>query len=163
MTDLWMEACLSFRSYIPKRLEVGMLFLRTTPDGKPYVFKLERTPLNTDEFIKEVGWPVEPYIVDIGNPQKDEQEIVVAEPHQIAWWDDGDYTPDLFDVTVEQFNEILENYDGWLDIMMEEDEDGDMIPYLLKGKVVIRYVVDEDDDSPEDPSDSEQWHPDTIF
>lgn len=165
MTNLWMEACVSFRSYVPKRLEIGMLFLHTRADGTPYVFKLERMPLNEEEFIKDVGYPVEPYIVDIGDVHKGEQEIVMAEPHQIGWWDDGDYTPDLFEITVDTWNTILEEYDGWVDVAMEEDEEYDVIPYLIKGKIVLRYVVEEGDDSPEDSSDNEedQWHPDVIF
>jgi len=169
---MWMEACLSFRSYIPKRLEEGMLFLKND-NGTPYVFKLEKVPLNQEAYIQEMGYPVEPYIVDIGDPNKDEMEEIVAEPHQIGWWDEGDEFEDLFSVDVRHFNTILLDYDGWVDVMMEEEDD-DIFPYLLNGKMVLRYVVsetddslgdeeEEEDDNDDDKQEEETWHPDSIF
>jgi hypothetical protein len=150
---MWMEACLSFRSYIPRKLEEGMLFLGND-NGTPYIFKLEKVPLNQEAYIQEMGYPVEPYIVDIGDPNKDEVEEVVAEPHQIGWWDEGEEFEDLFSVDVRHFNNILLDYDGWVDIAMEDDEEGNIFPSLINGKITLRYVVNEEED---------EWIPNAEF
>jgi len=140
---MWMEACLSFRSYIPRKLEEGMMFLGND-NGTPYIFKLEKVPLNQEAYVREMGYPVEPYIVDIGDPNKDEVEEIVAEPHHIGWWDEGEEFEDLFSVDVHHFNTILLDYDGWVDIAMEDDEHGNIFPSLINGKITLRYVVPEE-------------------
>jgi hypothetical protein len=101
-----------------------------------------------------MGYPVEPYIVDIGDPKKDEVEEIVAEPHQIGWWDEGEEFEDLFSVDVRHFNTILLDYDGWVDIAMEDDEEGNIFPSLINGKITLRYVV---------PEEEEEWIPDAEF
>lgn len=136
---MWMSACLSFRSYIPKRLEIGMIFLSSVNE-EPFVFKLERVPVDEETFIKEVGYPVEPYIVDIGENPEDDVEVVLAEPHQIAWWDAGEDVEDLVDIEVEQFNSILQNHNGWLDIEMDDEDQ----PNIFMGKVTLREFDYED-------------------
>lgn len=136
---MWMSACLSFRSYIPKRLEIGMIFLSSVNE-EPFVFKLERIPVDEETFIKEVGYPVEPYIVDIGENPDDDVEVVLAEPHQIAWWDAGEDVEDLVDIEVEQFNSILQNHNGWLDIEMDDENQ----PNIFMGKVTLRECEYED-------------------
>lgn len=136
---MWMSACLSFRSYIPKRLEIGMIFLSSINE-EPFVFKLERIPVDEETFIKEVGYPVEPYIVDIGENPEDDVEVVLAEPHQIAWWDAGEDVEDLVDIEIEQFNSILQNDNGWLDIEMDDEDQ----PNIFMGKVTLRAFEYED-------------------
>jgi hypothetical protein len=135
---MWKQVCLSFRSYIPKRIEVGMMFLSSV-NGMPFVFILERTPINDEEFLKEVGYPVEPYIVDIGENPEDDVEVVLAEPHQIAWWDAGEDVEDLVDIEVEEFNDILQQDNGWLEIEMDSDDQ----PNIFMGKVTLRPLAGE--------------------
>lgn len=136
---MWMMLQLSLRSYIPKRIETGMMFLKFTKEGEPFVFKLERTPINEEEWLRDVGYPVEPYIVDIGeNPDVDVEQVIV-EPDEIGWMDEGDFTDELVSFDCPHINRILSGYDGHLELEMEETEDGNYTPLMFEGLVTIRY------------------------
>lgn len=142
---MYLECMLVFKSYNPLRLEKGMFFL------KDYVIReLTDVPLNEEEFIKENGYPVEPYIIDPGNPNED-NGYVVATPEQIGWFDEGDHSDNLSDITVKNINDILDHYEGWIDVEMTETDDGsdNYSPILYDNKVTIRM--------PQEPYDDDDW------
>lgn len=147
---MYLECMLVFKSYKPLKLEKGMLFLRD------YVIReITEIPLNQEEFISENGYPVEPYIIDPGNPNKNDG-YVVATPEQIGWFDEGEHSDELSDISVKNINDILEHYDGWIDLEMEETEDGEYVPVLYNNKVTIRMPQEPyDDDSWDDDADDE--------
>jgi len=141
-----MEVFLSFRSYIPKRIEVGMLFLANS-GGEPYVFRLERTPIDEERFIKEVGYPVEPVLIEPTDNPDVYKEIVDSD--LIGWMDEGEFTDELIDIEPRHFNRILSGYDGWVLLEVEEDEEGNIVPAVYGGKITLSYA-DDDDDEEED-------------
>jgi hypothetical protein len=158
---MFVEAQLVFKSYMPDDgLKKGMLFL-THISKEPHIYVLNTLPSNEDEFMKINGFPVEPYIVDTGNPNIPNDEIIYAHPLQIGWMDDGDHSDELYDIELRNINKIISEYDGWVYIEVEEDG----TPILYNGKVTIRYAIiedeyeiDEDADDPIDPIDDDYNH-----
>ena len=147
---MYKEAQLVFRSYMPDNgLKKGMLFL-TRLSNEPHVYELNTLPSNKDEFIKINGYPVEPYIIDEGNPNIYNDGVVYAHPHQIGWFDEGDHSDELYDIEIRNMNKIVSEYDGW--VYIEVDDEG--FPILYDDKVTISYAdVEEDYEMDEDADD----------
>lgn len=145
MNSYWIRCLLSFHSYIPKRLEIGQLFLHVDRDGDPYVFPLESLPQNEEEFIQEYGYPVEPYIVIIDDIT--DMEDVISEPDEIGWMED-EYSDDIVEIDHRHFNRILSAYGGELEIEMIDDEnvEGNITPLVVEDKVIIRYPQEEEEE-----------------
>ena len=135
------EAELVIKSYMPKRLEKGMLFVDATPDSVS-LFKLEEVPFDEEKFLVENGAPVELFIID-------DDESVIAEPHEIGWLDEGEDVDELREVTLDDINYILNECEGFLEIQIEEemfDEEEMIIPIMYEQKVVISFLQEEEDE-----------------
>ena len=134
---MWYPAEIVFNSYLPSELEVGMLFVNRISVGviEPYVelFELEEIPENMDEFMSKHGAPIELGIID-------EEENIIATHDDIGWWDEGEDTDELRDVTLEDINYILRELDGYVDV----DVDDDFIPIMYDDKIVLSLVLDEE-------------------
>lgn len=144
---MYYECRIVLKNYDPLFLEPGMYFY---PNGE--LFQLNHTPPDMKQFIEENGYPVELYIVDEGNPNL-EDGFVVAEPHQIGWFDAGDDSEDLEDIDTDLLNLILQEYEGFIDIELDSypiDDDEcqedceEYEPLLIQGKVVIRLLSDDE-------------------
>jgi hypothetical protein len=152
---MFIEALMVFKSYKPLKLEKGMLFLVQQPRFKEIV-KLDRVPANEEEYVKINGYPVEPYIIDLVNPNLSQDEVIFATPDQIGWFDEGEWSDELCDIEVRHFNRIIEGYDGYVLIEVDYDEEADdedmLSPVLYNNKVTISYadLEDEDDDNDDD-------------
>jgi len=137
---MWYEAELVVKSYKPLKLETGMLFLQVLHKGtikeQAELFALDKIPQDEQSFVERHGYPVELYIID-------EYENVIASPEQIGWWDDGDHTDELFDITASQINKIFNDYDGYVDIELEEVDGDEYSPLIYADKVTLRYVTDD--------------------
>jgi hypothetical protein len=155
------------KSYMPKQLEKGMWFISKQKDvvyGQIYeyikVYELKEVPQDMNSYIAVNGAPVEPYIVQVMN-NPDDKEYILATPDQIGWWDDGDNSDDLEDITVTIINDNIygENgNDGHISVEMIEDEDGDRHLVLFHGKVTIRHCELVDDYLEEyDDYEEEDW------
>jgi len=174
---MFTQAKLILKSYFPIKLEKGMWFLGM--QHKEIVVYQLTFDINNEEqkeiYMQLNGAPVEPYIYLEGNPNVPDETSLMAEPEQIGWFDDGEHTDDMHDITLVEINNILEN-GGYCDIEVEEehlddDEASDyikIVPVLLQGKVTIRYEDPYDDegrfdDEEEyiDEEDEEDWdhHP----
>lgn len=174
-------AKLVFKSYMPLQLEKGMWFASKQKDlvyGKVYeylqIHELTHIPQDMDSYIAVNGAPVEPYIIQpMLNPDSPEQ--ILATPDQIGWWDQGDTSDDLEDLTVQIINAYIygedgENGDIALEVFDSEDEEGiHRNVVFFHNKVTIRHVTfvdefdDDDDDYDEDtPSDDyeDDWDDD---
>ena len=149
---------LVFKSHMPKYLEPGLWFITKINPGtrKEYseIWQLDKHPTESlEEFIVKHGAPVEPYLIY--------GEEVVAEPHEIGWWDEGPHTDELRDIKLKDVNSILTNSDGFVEVEIDEDlldNEEEIAPILYGGKVTMCYVgtyddVDEDDDYEEEPWD----------
>jgi len=135
------EAELALRSYMPKTLELGMLFANVTEEGTT-LWELDKIPQDEEAFMVENGAPMEVYIID-------NDDSVIAEPHEIGWFDEGDDTDELRDITLDDINYILNEFDGWVEIEIIEDffdEDEQVIPNMYEQKVVVRLLTDEEEE-----------------
>jgi hypothetical protein len=165
---MFIEAKLVFQSYVPTEFEIGMLFLRKVRMIKlktlieyDEVFELKQIPGNREAFLLLNGWPVAPFIYSLtANP--DAFADILANPGQIGWWDDGPESDELRDISIKEYNYILENYDGHINIEIKDDvfEAGIAEPILYNDKVTLRepmeeYIDDYDEDTP--PDDYEDW------
>ena len=136
---MWYPAEIVFNSYLPPELEVGMLFVNRISVGviEPFVelFELEEIPEDPDAFMAKNGVPVELAIID-------ENGNLLASHNEIGWWDEGEHTDELRDITLDDINYLLREFDGYVDI--EYDEDEGII--ILENKVILSLVPDEDFD-----------------
>ncbi len=144
---MYLECMLVFKSYKPLKLEKGMFFLNNY-----LIRELIDIPRNQDDWIKENGYPVEMFIIDPGNPNED-NGYVIATPEQIGWFDEGDHSDQISDISIKNINDILEHYEGWIDVEMAETEEDDYVPVLYDNKVTIRM--------PQEPYDDDSWDNDS--
>jgi hypothetical protein len=138
-----LEGELAFVSYMPLELEIGMHFLSKITVGviEPIslFFTLEHIPEEPELFMSLYGAPVKMVITIPG----DDEEIL-AESEEIGWFDEcsecdeGELVP-LSDVHI---NIIINEYDGRVDLMC--DEDGDIA--TTDGKVIISFVEIEEEE-----------------
>ena len=153
---------LVFKSYKPIKLEKGMYFLIRIKD-EMVISQLVNVPMNLEEYIQQYGYPVEPYIIYPGNPNIADDGFVIAQPHQIGWWDAGEETDELYTITPKEINNIIDLYDGWVDVEIEEefDSSGRPIPIVAEGLYILSYSdeVEDDDDDEYFFEDDEPYEP----
>lgn len=148
---------LVLKSYMPRQLEPGMWFITKLNQDtiKEYIeiWALNKVPQEPmEEFITKHGAPVEPYLI------YDEQ--VVAEPHEIGWWDEGEDHDDLRDIELKDINYILEEFNGYIDIQvddwdLEHEEEINPIIYADKVTLCVPGLYDEEYDDWEE--DDDEW------
>jgi len=135
---MWYPAEISLSSYLPPELEIGMLFINRISVGvvEPYIelFELEELPEDADVFMAKHGCPVEILIIT------PEDGNVRATQEYIGWWDEGENSDEYREVTLNDINYLLREFEGYVDI--EFDDDDDII--LIEGKVVLSLVPDEE-------------------
>jgi len=134
------ECELVMKSYMPKSLEIGMLFVDVSEEGT-ILFELDSIPRDEEKFIIDNGAPMELYIVD--------EDDVFVEPHEIGWIDEGDHIDELRPISLEDVNYILNECNGWLELEIVGefwDEEEQVIPNMYEQKVVIRLLTDNDDE-----------------
>jgi len=137
---------LIFKSYKPLRLERGMLFL-VRQNKDMVIFQLTVMPIDVDAYLQLNGYPVDPYIILEGNKNLDE-DYIIAYPHQIGWWDVGEQSDELYDITSKEINQILDN-DCRVDIEVEDDEydvRGFPIPLFIQDKAILSHPLEEEND-----------------
>lgn len=144
---------LVLKSYMPKQLELGMWFITKINPGtrKEYseIWALDKFPLESlEEFIAKNGAPVEPYLI------YDEQ--VLAEPHEIGWWDDGPDFDELRDIELRDVNLIISEFDGYVDVEIDEydfahEEEVNPILYADKVTITVPGMYEEEEEDEEGP------------
>jgi hypothetical protein len=138
---MWYPAEIVLKSYIPEELETGILFVNRISVGviEPYIelFELEEIPEDIEAFLTKHGPPVELGIIDIN-------QNLLATHDQIGWWDDGEDSDEYRDITLDDINYILRELDGYVDILMDDEEEELMVDE--DGKVVLSLVPEENDD-----------------
>lgn len=151
---MFIRVKLMFRNYNPIKLEKGMLFLIDTPNGK-MVFENAHTNIDVDTYASVYGYPVKPMLVYEGNPNVPSETFIVAQDEQIGWFDDGDHSDELHDITLKEINNILMYDDGICQIEIEPfneyDDEYEVFPILHDGKCTIRYIPLEEDEDEYDP------------
>ena len=165
---MYIQAELVLKTYKPLHLEPGMFFVNIINKGTrketTELFKLDKYPLNSEEFIKQNGYPVELYILA-------EDESILASPEEIGWWDAGEDTDELYDITLKELNTIIQDYDGVLMLDVDEihtddesDEYVEVFPIKYLDKVTLSYLhhieeeeYDEEYEWDEDDIDDDTW------
>ena len=136
---MWYPAEIAVKSYLPPELEVGMLFVNRISVGviDPFIelFELEELPEDPDAFMSRHGVPIELAIID-------ESGNLLASHDEIGWWDEGDDSDEYRDITLEDINYLLREFDGYVDIEYDEDEG----VTIIEDKVVLSLVPEENDD-----------------
>lgn len=140
---MWFPAEIVLSSYLPSELEVGMLFTNRISVGviEPYIelFELEEIPEDPDVFMAKYGVPVK---LGILINDKD----IIATHEEIGWWDEGEHTDELRDITLDDINYLLRELDGYVDIEIDDEEEDSVYPIIMEGRVVLSLVPEEDDD-----------------
>jgi hypothetical protein len=140
---MWYPAEIVLKSYLPSELEAGMLFINRISVGviEPYVelFELEELPEDPDAFMAKHGVPVELAIID-------DDEDLLATHDEIGWWDEGEHTDELRDITLDDINYLLRECEGYVDIQIEDEEDFFVV--FIEDKVVLSLspAFNENDD-----------------
>lgn len=152
---MWIECELVFRHYQPSKIVSGMLFMNDIYPNNPdkqvsEVWEITEDYLDVhveDEFlIYENGYPVQPFII------QREANIIIT-PEEIGWWDAGEITEELIPIGIKEYNFILREFDGWLEILVDEEileTHGIMQPLLEDDLVILRFDQEEDDDDEEE-------------
>jgi hypothetical protein len=137
---MWYPAEISLSSYLPDELEEGMLFINRISVGvvEPYIelFELEEVPEDADAFMAKHGAPVELIIID-------DEGGLLASDDEIGWWDDGDDSDEYREVTLDDINYLLREFEGYVDVEYDENED-DFV--LIEGKVVLSLAPEDEFD-----------------
>jgi len=141
---MYYPALLILNNYVPLQLEEGMYFKSVLYPNteKEYTELWELRKLGgfvkaDDQFFAQNGYPVEIMILD-------ESGETLANHEQIGWWDEGEHTDDLRDITLSDINRILKNNDA-IEIDISEDayQINQVIPNTAEGKVILRFPVQE--------------------
>jgi hypothetical protein len=139
---MWYPAEIVVKSYLPPELEVGMLFVNRISVGviEPFIelFELDELPEDPDAFMSRHGVPVELAIIGEGKQ-------VLATGDDIGWWDEGDDTDELRDITLDDINYLLREFDGYVDIEIDDEEES-VYPVIIEGRVILSLVPEENDD-----------------
>ena len=137
---MWFPAEISLSSYLPDELEEGMLFINRISVGviEPYIelFELEEIPEDPEAFMVKHGAPIDLLIID-------DEGNIIAFQDKIGWWDEGEDTDELREITLDDVNYILRELDGYVDIEYDEIED-DFVMY--EDKIVLSIVPDDLED-----------------
>jgi len=97
-----------------------------------------------EKIISSWGYPVEICLVE-----EDDETDEISGPEDIGWFDYGEEEENLVEFSLVHINTILEQYDGLLEIQIEEEffeEDESVIPVYLEGKIIINYISEDDED-----------------
>lgn len=145
------------KNYMPEHIEKGMMFIKghraNTENEYLEVFVLSYTPISDydqEQFIANNGYPIELYLID-------EQGEVLVTPEEIGWWDEGEDSDSLTDISIRQINDIIQMYDGLVDVQVEDD--GEII--IVEGKAIMSYNTEEYEDWDETLDDGlESWQTD---
>jgi len=160
---------LVLKSYKPTKLEPGMWFVQKFQSGTRWesseVFAIDKVPQDEQEFINKNGYPVEPYIIG-------ENEEVLAEPDEIGWWDEGEQTDEYRDITIDDVNMIINEFDGeiaidgeWFGYDSDEDceyPEDKFFPTIYADKVVLSFPEYDDEWEYDTLTDQDVWEHGTI-
>jgi len=146
------------KNYMPEHIEKEMMFIRghhaNTENEYLEVFVLSYTPISDydqEQFIADNGYPIELYLID-------EQGEVLLTPKEIGWWDEGEDSDSLTDISIRQINDVIQMYDGLVDVQVEDD--GEII--IVEGKAIMSYNTEEYEEDWDEQIDEEleSWQTD---
>jgi len=156
---MYIEAKLIFQYYVPSEEQNEYIFYQKNTKGEPYVYSISGIR-NIEAYMNLNGYPVKPYILLIGNPNIDDDDVVLTQQDQIAWIDDGPDCDSLRDLEIKDMNSIIQDDD--FNIMIEVDDETDE-PILFEGKCTIMRVDVFEEYDDEWDNDEWAWALDRLF
>ncbi len=147
---MWVACELVFRNYDPQELKEGMLFINELNPGNEEKEQVEVWTLKEeniyedlvtyDMMVFECGFPVRAYIID-------DDGIPIALPEELGWFDPGSRSKELIPFTTSEMNFIMQEFDGLLEIFVNEDEleEGIIDPVYEDDLVILRFLTDDED------------------
>lgn len=149
---MFIEAQLIFKYYNPKKLEPGMLFINNLYPGNEekqhsQVWKITEDYFNKhisdDKIIEENGFPIKPFIA---------VENLIITPDEIGTFviiNEGEDEEEYIDFGVAEMNFSLREFDGLLEILIDEDTiDNEIIEPIYDedndNKVIIKFIDDDE-------------------
>lgn len=135
---MYLLAHLAFKSYDPEEIKAGMLFMDTRGDR---VIELMSDSTNKEHTVQYLGYPVQVYIVD-------DDENVLAQPHEVGLWDVNDDIHGYKPITTREYNHLIHEWDGLVEIQcIDVDPMSGLppMPAIVTGKVVLRSPVEEEE------------------
>ena len=150
---MWIAVQLAYHHYSPEKLQVGMMFMNHTCIGTDKelieLFILDEdqlTHIEKDDFISSNGYPVEPFILD-------EFGSVIIHPENIGWFE-LDAQLELMIIGVKEFNFIMREFDGLLEMFVDEDiyEEGEIEAITEKNRetkqdlAIFRFLRENEDE-----------------
>ena len=150
---MFIQAELEFRHYSPDKLEAGMLFINHINPGHPdkehvQVWQITENyfhdELPDERLIEENGYPVKPFIISdqlIVTPEEIGTFVIINE-----YEDEEAYIE--FGLT--EMNFILREFDGWLEVLIDEDTLDDKLVEPIydeenDNKVIIKFIDEEEE------------------
>ena len=135
------------KSYMPKKLEPGMLFIKghhvNTDKEFMELWALEKVPFDSEEFMLENGAPVELAIID-------EDDEILATHEEIGWitYD----LEELHELSLEDINSIFNDYGGFINVLLEDDpeEEDSYIISTYQEQIIISFADEEDEEEEEE-------------
>ena len=153
---MYVEAKLIFQYYVPDEGQNEFIFFQKNTKGEPYVYSISGIR-DIETFIEINGYPVKPYIMELGNPNIEDDDVVLTQQDQIAWIDDGPQSDSLRDLEIKDMNSIIQDDD--FNIMIEIDDETDEI-VLYEGKCTVMRV--DTFDQYEEEDDEDDWSDDDF-
>lgn len=151
---MYILAKLIFLNYIPDKLSNDMIWQNDYGE----IYKINTTGIPLDIVIEQYGYPVKPYIMPISANPDDYVEPLVH-PEQIGWWDEGPHSDELRDIEIKDFNYILQEEDGIIQLEVNIDTAPSGVEYvtpeLYMDKVTIGIAIDESIDDEDDNFETE--------
>ena len=140
---MWYPAEIVLKSYLPLELEEGMLFVNRISVGiiESYVelWELDNDiPDDIHAFMATNGAPIELFIID-------DNENILANEEELGWWDEGEHVEDLRELTLDDINLILREYNGDIEIEMEIDDNDVLTPVYYDEEVALRLPQQENE------------------
>jgi len=153
---MYYSAQITLTNYKPLHLESGMWFKNVvypnTDRECTEIWELAKHIRTDEELITSYGYPIEVMIVD-----KDNSTLAFLD--QIGWWDEGDCTDELRDITIRDINSILRN-NSVIEIDISENayNIGQIVPTIEEGKVILRCPIEDEEEIDDLPvhNDSEE-------
>jgi len=136
---MYVKAELVVKSYMPKQLEPGMLFIKghhvNTDREFMELWALDKVPFNSEEFMLENGAPVELAIID------EDEEIIAT--HEEIGWITFDYE-EFHELSIVDINVIFNEFGGFIHVLLEEDpeEEDQYIISMYEEQVIISFPED---------------------
>ena len=129
---MYIDAILSVKSYIPRKLEKGMLFVNALKEGIE-VYELDKNIKDPESYMREHGYPVELELIAL-SPENN-LPYVLAHHEETGWIDEGEDSDNIHEITVNDINEILSNK-GYCQAQVTNANME--IPIYDEGKVIIK-------------------------